>query len=404
MRAGLAVTLLLLLVAVIGAVIAPVTSPWVAATNHSSGENATINRIAHLTAGNDASAALTNGSLDAASAVSIGRDDAAARLDDYATEERIGRTSDANATLDAALDAVAVRVDALEADAQSVRGRYANGSMSAPRFVRETAHLQARSDRLGARLSRLERAAAAHGTPAHRERIDRLERRLLGYDGPVRARTLGAVTGTRGSIELYAAGSSNGSVLATIDGSEYVRDAHRPDRQAASPEGISIGEAFDRFEEVYPVAIELPGFVGVQSVDRSNETYQFEKRFPYGSIVALLDGNTRDVFRETQYRGLDDIDQPASATATGNGTRLVVNRTHVGGPLRVATVNASDGNATPSTVRVGDRRLETGDDGVVRTLMPPRSRVQVTATTPEETVTVTIEPIKLTPVNATGGP
>lgn len=401
MRAAL-VAVLLLLAPVIASGAVPAPAPQPAATNGSAAEDAPINRIAHLTLGEGSSDGLANQSADVASAVSIGRADAAARLDDYATGERLGRTNRTNATLETALDEFETRVGALEAAERSVRSRYANGSTSTPAFVEEMAHVQARVERLDARLSRLDGMASQYGNATQRQRIDRLHQRFIGITGPVRGHLLAALTGERAPLELYAAGSKNGTVFAAFEGSEYVREAYRADRQQQPPDGTSIIVAFDRFEQVYPVALEFPGFVGVQG-QNGNETYQFDKNLPFGSLLSYLDGNTRDVFHEIQRRDLDAMDQPASVTATVNGTQLVVNRTHVGGPLRVATYDAATGNATEGTVTVGDRRLETGEDGVVRTLMPPGPQVEVSAVAPDGTVSVTVDPIELTPINSSVG-
>jgi hypothetical protein len=401
MRAAL-VAVLLLLAPVIASGAVPAPAPQPAATNGSAAEDAPINRIAHLTLGEGSSDGLANQSADVASAVSIGRADAAARLDDYATGERLGRTNRTNATLETALDEFETRVGALEAAERSVRSRYANGSTSTPAFVEEMAHVQARVERLDARLSRLDGMASQYGNATQRQRIDRLHQRFIGITGPVRGHLLAALTGERAPLELYAAGSENGTVFAAFEGSEYVRDAYRADRQQRPPDGTSIIVAFDRFQQVYPVALEFAGFVGVQGRN-GNETYQFDKNLPFGSLLSYLDGNTLEVFHEIQRRDLDAMDQPASVTATANGTRLVVNRTHVGGPLRVATYDAATGNATEGTVTVGDRRLETGEDGVVRTLMPPGPQVEVSAVTPDGTVSVTVDPIELTPINSSVG-
>jgi hypothetical protein len=400
MRAPLAAAVLLV-VAAIGVGVAP-ASLQVVAANETADEDAPIYRIAHLTLGDDGSAGLTNQSVDAASAVSIGRDDAAARFEDYATAERLNRTTDTNAALDGAIDDLEARVATLEADERSVRRQHANGSTSARQFVHDVAHVQARSARLEDRLARLEETAARYGNDTHRDRIDRLERRLLGYTGPVRERALDAVTGTRDALALYAAASDRGTVLAVLDGGEYVREAYRADRQAEAPDGISFLAALDRFEELYPVAVTFSGQVSAKGLNGRNKTYQIEKLLPFGSLLVLLDGNTRDIFHEVQRRQLGSMDQPASATATANGTRLVVNRTHAGGPLRIATYDA-DGRPTAAAVRVGDRRVGTGEDGVVWTLMPPESRVEVAATTPDGTVSLAVEPVAFTPVNGTSG-
>ena len=401
MRATLVVVVLLLVPAVAGGVV-PGPDPRPAATT--GGEDAPINRIAHLTLGEESSEGITNQSVDVAAAVSVGRDDAGARLADYALAERLNRTNRTNAELDARLEEIESRMNLLGIDARAVRTEYADGSAGPSEFVHESAHIQARAVRLDDRLSRLEGLAERYGNATHRAKIDRLEERLIGHAGPVRRRALAAIAGRRASIDLYAAGSDAGVVFATIAGSMHVRDAYRADRKSYAPDGISVGEADQRLtDELYAVAFGFSGRFSIAPINGDNTTYRFEKSLPFGSLLAYLDSGTEEVFHEVQRRDLEALDQPASVITVENGTRLIVNRSYTGGPLRIATRDADGGAATESTIRVGDRRLETGADGEVWTLMPPGSSVEVTATTPDGIVTATVEPLTLTPVNGSSG-
>ena len=397
MRAALVVVALLLAPAIASGA---TPHPEATAVDESATNDTPLNRIAHLTLGGGTEA-LANQSVNATSAVTIGRGDAAARLEDYAAAERLNRTNRTGAVLDRTLDGVEARMNQLETDSRRLGSRYANGSITPRQFVHGVAKIQARTARLEDRLRRLDGQAGQYGNATHRDRIDHLEQRLLGHAGPVRDRVLDAVAGRTGTLHVYAAGSENGVTFAAIDGGEYVRGAYRGDRRGDPPAAISLRRAFERFEDLYPVAFGFSDQLSLQGINDDSEVYRLEKQLPFGTLVSYLDGRTEDVFHEVQRRQLDRIDQPASATATANGTRLIVNRSHVGGPLRIAT--DENGSAVGRTIQVGERRVDTGGDGVAWTLMPPARRVEVTATGPEGTVTVTVEPIPVTPVNGSTG-
>ena len=415
MRTALVAAALLLVPAIAAGV-----APQPAATNGSSPLDTPVNSVAHLTLGETATngsgnatdpvnrtanttARITNQSLNVASAVSIGRADAAARIERYAVAERLNRTDDSGAVLAESLNDLAGRVATLRADERALHARYANGSIGAARFADGVARLDARARRLDARLARIEGAVGQNDTL--RDRVERLDRLLIGYDGPVRSRVLAAVRGTEGRFALYAAGSGDGAVLSMINDSRYVREAARPDRRRASPAAFSIVGAGQRIAELYPLAstLKIEGGISEGTAVRGlgDGTYEFRSDLPFGSLRSYLDGTTRDVFHEVQYRRFDRMDQPASTASTANGTRLVVDRTHVGGPLRIATYNATDGEPVARTVRIGHRRAETGPDGVAWTLMPSEPRVTVETVGPAGGVNVTVEPIPVTPLNGT---
>ena len=190
MRGALVVVALILVPAVAAGVVHAADLQPAAAND--SGEDAPVNEIAHLSLTGDTSEGLTNQSVDAASAVSIGRSDATARLEDYATAERLNRTNETVAVLNETVADLEARVGALEADQRSTWMRYANGTTGSQEFARDAAYLQARAARLDGRLSRVEGLASRYGAPSQNERIDRLQRRILGHTGPVREQALAA--------------------------------------------------------------------------------------------------------------------------------------------------------------------------------------------------------------------
>jgi hypothetical protein len=386
----------------------PVTSdqPGVAAAPAPG--DALINRVAHLTLGQSSREGLSTQTINAAAAVSIGHGDAAARLDSYAFEERLIRTGEPAGVVAAELDAIAAEVSALRDSERALRGRYVNRSIDRAGFVREAVQLQARATRLRDRLSGVREVVDGGANDTLVTRVEDLEHELLGLGGPhrqqgllgpVRERALAALRGTAGSVDLYAAGSERGFVFATVDGSEYVREAYRADNHGPGNTLFSLSEAAERSRTLYPVAFNLSVSLGYGISGPGRGSYLLESDFAFGSLSSHLDGTTRDVFFEIQRRALTRVAQPASVTTIDNGTRLIVNRSYAGGPLRVAVVDNATGRPIESTVRVAGVRHPTGPDGVAWALTPPKAVFTVRAIRPSGNATVSARPLATTPVN-----
>jgi len=391
------------------------TVPDVPGTAAFSGhEDALVNRVAFLTLESPSRERLVTQPVNATAAVSIGRDEASGRLEAYAFEERLDRTEDPAAVIRAELDAVESDIDALETSERTLRRRYANASIGASTFVRAAAGLQVRALGLRFRLARVRAAIDRGQDDALVARAKGLEHRLIGpagagrqpaVGGPVRERVLAALRGTGAPAHVYAAGSGDGVALATIRGSTYVREVYRDDQHSRGSGQFTLTETAGRAAQLYPVAFDLEVSLSTSIVELSRGiprtwSYRIESRLPIGSIQSYLDAGSRNVFFEIQRRDLGQEVQPASVTARANATRLVVNRSYPGGPLRVAVSHNGTGAPVDATVRVGERRLRTGPDGVVRTLTPPGGFLTVHASRSSGNVTATVAPLELTAVNA----
>jgi hypothetical protein len=127
----------------------------------------------------------------------------------------------------------------------------------------------------------------------------------------------------------------------------------------------------------------------------------FVVRVPHsrGRLNAYVDGRTGDIFRETQWRPLDSLENNETISGTRDNLRLTVNRTYAGGPLRIELVDAESGDPVDLTVTIGppDGRSQvvgsTGPDGVLWTVSPAAEYTVTAINTEDPTaVSITLQP------------
>lgn len=357
-------------------------------------ETGTVHDRLTLLALNGTSATgFANQSLDVATAVSAGREAAAARLEEYALDASLEGAGPAarSRLVRRSIADIERRVADLRADERALRAAHTNGSIDTRTFVRRLARLHVRASTLDARLEAVgERAASLEGV-SYGDRIQSTRAVLVGYAGPVRERVAAAIRGAARPSSVFVSTTPDGLVVATIDGNRYLREAYRGDRRAeGAPEPLALDSAVDRAVSLYPYS--ASSFTG----QFGGRVYLIDFSIPGGEAAAHLDGSTRDVFYEVRDHRLAAASE--SVTASANGTRLVVNRTHPGGPLRVATYDTAVGGPARATVHIGGRTVNTGDDGVAWVLAPERGRFTVTAVRPAGNVTVRVRPLQPRPV------
>lgn len=340
-------------------------------------------------------------SLDVGSALATQHIETEARIDRYALEARFeARAPDDRSSLllGAVLDANS-RTDAIREREATLRAAYRNRSISAPTFLRGLAQVHAEAMAVQATLETVSELADRTEGFSIRQRLAAVENSVVEFQGPVRSRALAATTGEAAPTRLYVSAGPNGVVLSMLQESRYLRSAYRTDRRSGEPEAIPPSE-FGELVQVYPNAYD-ESFR--QRLDSSGDgIYTIRYFYQDGFLDVYVHGGDRSVFYEIRDRRRNAILRAETASATANGTRLVANRTYPGGPLRLATTNASSGAPIATTVIVDGYRLETGDDGVVYTLMPDSPRVSVTAVGPQGNVTTSVRPLDLESLNGTG--
>lgn len=346
---------------------------------------------------------LTSKSLDVSTAVAFQRERADAELRRRSLAVAFDRTADEQERreflLGAATD-VEISISALRSAERDLWASYLAGEMTTTTFLSRLVVLTARSAQLSQDIEELRTLADEVPRFSMNSRLQSMEASLTGFDGPVRTRVGESIVGAEPPVRLYASASANGTAFSILDGSEYVREGFRADNWAPdSSNNIGLDEVEVRAGEIYPTA-----FNSSQTRSRgigivTTGIYRIEVSYEQGTIVAYLDGNTRDVFYEVQRRDLDQLRAGPPVTTVENGTRLTVNQTFAGGPLRISAVDAVTGEPADATVEVAGVERQTGPTGVVWVLMPP-DEARVTATTSQGTTTLEVDTLSPSTVAA----
>lgn len=361
--------------------------------------------VAILTLNGTSRASFATPTVDVGTALAVQRDAGAAQLERYALDERFQNTDGTEARqtlLFESATAVEIRIAALRDQERAIRTAYANREVDTETYVRQLAVLGARVGELRATLDRIQAHADDIPEFSIRRRVQLLDAALYGFEGPVRARVRATMRGDAPPTRLFVSVSGSGVVLSTIENGRHVREAYRADhRDTETVGGMTLNEAAERSEILYPDAYNTSTSIRTGIIGLSGGLYRLDIELRQGVVTAYLDGATRNVFFESQGRRLDLLDPRPAVVGSDNGTRLVVNRTYPGGPLRVTVTANATGQPRQVPVVVQGTRLETGDDGTLWTL-GPAAPYQVTAVGPQGNVTVSVRPLEPTPVAAEG--
>jgi hypothetical protein len=103
------------------------------------------------------------------------------------------------------------------------------------------------------------------------------------------------------------------------------------------------------------------------------------------------------VFKEFQFRPLDQVNPGSSVSATRDGLELTAYRTYPGGPTRLQLNSTDDGEPVNAQITVGPPGGQssvvgrTGDDGSLWTVAP-NGTYQVTAIDGSSVVVLSVDP------------
>lgn len=228
-----------------------------------------------------------------------------------------------------------------------------------------------------------------------------LKEELIPFEGPVKKNLIDVARGEREVGNVYIAASKSGVVLATIEGSTYWREAYVWDQESLLG-GISLDEAITRTASLYPIAYnpEVSRQTGIMGKGRG---YQIEIGFDSGSLIAYLDGGTKNVFYEIQERklgitGLGARDSRTIGSLDGGTMKVAVARSFVGGPLKVEVYDIDTGNSIASKMLIGTSREEEINRGGTWILAPPENTKIVFQREDGEVLEIQILPIPINEV------
>lgn len=363
-------------------------------------------QLAVLTLGEESTTGIAREGVDVTTAVAAEYEAAGARLDRYTVDARLEAAGGPDGRVAVVRGATATLEDeaaTLHADARRLRSAYARRAIGAEVFVVRFLRLRQRAVGLGEVQSHLAGAANLAPGAGVQDRLGAVRASLVGYEGPVGDRTLAAATGRAPPVTFFAETTPDGHVVSAAADGRYVREAYREDRRTfETSDGIDFEEAVRRTTELYP-AFNSSERIRTGLINLGGGLYQIDIGVRSGSIVGYLDGDTRDVFYEIQERQLDVLEPSAeTATDTGNGTTVTVNRSFPGGPLRIATTDTETGAPVETTVVIARIDHETRD-GVVWTVSPARARYPVTVSGPTGNLTTTVRPLPTVPLGAAEG-
>ncbi|EMA61485.1 DUF7094 domain-containing protein [Halorubrum lipolyticum] len=253
---------------------------------------------------------------------------------------------------------------------------HATGNLSDRELLDELVRIAATAREYDERLDELDALAAETDGFSSPTRLDELQVGLQVYEGPVREFALSAARGEVSATEVYVESSDRSVVLATIADGEYVREVFRVDRWDRGGGAISNDEAIEATSAAYPETASLrePDAFGAGSVQRITIPHEF------GLLRTFVSGGTSQVFVEHQRLALDAFPDTETASETGDGFNVTVDRSYAGGPVTVTVRDEETGEPVPDvtvtkSVGGGDSQAigTTDADGVVRTLSPADS-------------------------------
>jgi hypothetical protein len=282
------------------------------------------------------------------------------------------------------------RTSALRQQERTLFRSHNNGSITSRELLVGLARIDARAERVIARIDALETAADdieqfSIGSDASSAKED-----LRAIQGPIRehvSRTLRAETG---ATTVYVETTDTGVVMSMLDGEAYYRTAYLPSvrNPDAQDGGLVVDDIRPRMQELYPREADIgrieathPGTGDTLrgTIVRLNESEGADDRVIF-RVTAYFDRGSQQMYKEEVIRTLETIRSPQQVTSTREGLQLQVNRTYPGGPMLVSlrdtqTDEMVDGDVTINGFNVG----RTGADGRLWVLSR-RGTFTVTAT------------------------
>ena len=275
------------------------------------------------------------------------------------------------------LNDIEQRVVTLRTTQQRALSSYADGSIPARELLLRLARIDAQARALEHRRTRLQELAdQTKGLGLSTQRFVALERELDTFTGPVRERVGNVVAGQNDTARVYVATSSDGVVLSMFADGEYLREAYRGDLRNFDAGGsVSPEEALNITAHQYPVVWELRA--NSTAVVGAGSVYSVSIPHEYGTLTALVDTGTKQVFMESQTRSLASFSSRPTVTRSRDNLQLTVNRSYAGGPVRISLVDARTGDPVNANITIGpasggnsDFVGYTGTDGVLWALSP----------------------------------
>ncbi len=293
---------------------------------------------------------------------------------------------------------LSARLSAIQTKERTASQQFASQKIKTSRYVKDLALVETEADNVKSSMEYMKSEAEQEGVIRFSPNEWEFRTYLIPLQSRVRKSLVSDLQYETDPKPIYVATTSDGVVLSTVSGNQYIREAYRADYRNGS-----IHSNLDGSEKYSLTMSQYPWVNQTNTTSGTNLNYRRGVALTkiihsQGLINAYLDSGTKKIYREVQYKYLTGDNHVPYGTAVRNNStnlNLVVNRTYSGGPLRI---NLTDGSGDPvnGRIEVGNTPLgTTGKDGTIFTVSPSRE-FTVRATHDSETLKVTLTPYGVT--------
>ncbi|MBX0296328.1 DUF7096 domain-containing protein [Haloarcula nitratireducens] len=343
--------------------------------------------------------------IDVGTAVAAGSTSLHQRHEAAAFESRFGRLDsefERTQHIRRALSSIETEEAELDRRQQTAIRRYANGEITATEFLRARSMVDTESRELAQRLNRVKSTAEIAPDYSTSDRMTTRMNNIFGnlrtLQGPVGEQLTESMSGAGGADVVYLESSTDAYMLATIDGSQYVRETRLGSQRAsnrtdafAEADGDRLVAAVERGRELYPWTYQRQ----LPSVNAYGDTgiYRLAAQTSNGQLTFFLDGGTTNVFYELQHRDLNSVRTTDTETAFEDGLRVTIDQSYETGPLVMSVVEEESSEPVDGTVEINGQTVgRTGSNGHLWTVQP-RGSYTINVTTENGTeVSVPVVP------------
>ena len=295
------------------------------------------------------------------------------------------------------VSAIEQRVISLRARQRQAIDAYARGDRTPRQLLYELAAIDAEARELEDRRERIQSVTeSTPGFSIQSSRFGNIELELNTLTGPVRGHAAAVLGGEADSARFFVRTGPDSVTLGVIRDGAYVREVYREPLRTGGDGEFTLADAVNATEQAYPtIAAQRlrDDTLGNPGSDSARVTIEHER----GRLVAFVDSGSQRVFKEFQYRPIDQVSTGSPVSATRDGLELTAHRTYPGGPVRLQLNSTTDAEPVDAQLTVGPPNGRssvvgrTGDDGSLWTLAPAGT-YQVTAIDGSSVVVLSVGP------------
>jgi transcriptional regulator with XRE-family HTH domain len=286
---------------------------------------------------------------------------------------------------------VSEQVAELQGRERRALSRYERGEISAEELLRVLATVDTEARRANELVSLLQdEAAQVPFLSSTSDELQSLQIELATLYGPVREHAGEVLRGNALTTRVQVSVSGEAVAIATIRGDTYVREVTVPENldTETTDQFESENEVISRIGTLYPWAWTSETSSVRTYTNFENGFYRIDVDHAHGRLTSYVDGGTKNVFREIQYKSVERMPPGQQTVARANGTVLRMNQSFVGGPVEVRTLNATTAEPVEGVVYLDGTRVGRTTNGR-EWLVGPSGEYEVTVVTDAGNVTVT---------------